>query len=570
MAKKTTPSVARVLADLHHGGHALSDDLFKNDPQAQAIAGASLVDDVIGGPAPADIRTISTPFGYMFVDLRDHYPAAHLPPDNPAAVVTALKALGSAMAEPSPVDPGSNSTIPPVYTYLGQFIDHDMTANTDRDQDVSITGAVPAPLPPDEVVASLHNLREPALNLDSLYGNGPHAPRMADEVPYIGIKFEIGAVTPLPVGPAGAVVPGDDLPRFAVQDPPTDRDRKARIGDGRNDENLIVAQLHLAFLKFHNAVVDWVNANDPQAGDDATFARARQLVEWHYQFVVVEDFLRTIARGATVDAVLAGNDLLFSPADNTFMPLEYSVAAYRFGHSMVRGGYDHNENFGEPNGNPNNVRGFATFDELFEFTGGGGLRGAPTLPSNWPIRWERFTDPASPFPARFARKIDTHLAPPLFDLRNEGRDPALPRRVQRIVQRLAVRNLMRGYRLAIPTGQAVAQAIGVPALSTAQLLSGQPGRDPVRDALIDGGFVEDTPLWFYVLKEAEVTEQGNRLGEVGSRVVAETIIGQIRADATSYLRRAGGAWSPAEGVKLPGGGEVRTIKDLLVFAGVHP
>lgn len=558
------PGPIRVLSDLRHGGHALSEDLYKADPMAKSLEGVSPVDDVLGQPQPPDITTISTPFGYMFVNLRDAYPAAHLPQEPPSTVVTALKALGTAMAEPAPADPASNSTIPPVYTYLGQFVDHDLTANTDRDSDIGIIDNALTPLPPDEVVSALHNLRQPALNLDSLYGNGPHAPNMAEEVPYTGIKFDIGPLASVPPQ-FGSPVPGADLPRFAA---PHVKAQKARIGDGRNDENLIVAQLHVGFLKFHNAVVDWVRINDPQADDDATFERAKQLVQWHYQTAVVNDFLKTIAKPTVVDAVLAGQDLIFAPtAQNVFMPLEFSVAAFRFGHSMVRSGYDHNENFGEPNGNPNNQRGFATFDELFEFTGNGGLRGLPTLPSNWPIRWERFTNPAPSSPARFARKIDTNLAPPLFDLRNEGRDPALPRRIQRIVQRLAVRNLLRGYRLAIPTGQNIAAEIAVAPLTTAQLLSGRPA---VRDALIDGGFVEDTPLWFYVLKEAEIQEQGNRLGDVGGRIVAETIIGQLRADESSFLNRQGGAWTPAEGVKLPDGSEVATIRDLLRFAGVHP
>jgi hypothetical protein len=174
------------------------------------------------------------------------------------------------------------------------------------------------------------------------------------------------------------------------------------------------------------------------------------------------------------------------------------------------------------------------------------------------------------FPDRFARKIDTHLSPPLTDLSNEGKDATgadLPDvRVRRILKRLAVRNLLRGYRLAVPTGQAVAAVLGAAPLSTGDLLSGDQG---VADALVDGGFVDATPLWFYVLKEAEVQRDGEGLGEVGSRIVCTTLIGQIKADPTSYLNRIGGAWSAAEGVELAGGGAVDSIRTFLEFAGVQ-
>ena len=113
---------------------------------------------------------------------------------------------------------------------------------------------------PALVPGTLRNLREPALNLDSVYGNGPGQPDTDDEVPYDGIKLRIGPLTVLGA-PIFDPVPGEDLPRVAATG-------KARIGDSRNDENLIVAQLHLAFLKFHNAAVDWVTANEPHITDD--------------------------------------------------------------------------------------------------------------------------------------------------------------------------------------------------------------------------------------------------------------------------------------------------------------
>jgi hypothetical protein len=212
---------------------------------------------------------------------------------------------------------------------------------------------------------------------------------------------------------------------------------------------------------------------------------------------------------------------------------------------------------------------------MFLFTGGGGLAGVPTLPDNWPAQFERLTgfEPRPPdapesTPVRFARKIDTHVAPPLSDLLNEGNGD-VPPRIARLLKRLAVRNLLRGYRLAVPTGQAVASALAIRPLSSVQMLAGD---QRVADALIDGGFVRETPLWFYVLKEAELGG-GERLGPLGSRIVCETIIGQLRADAGSYLNRPEGVWSPADGVRLDLDGrqvEVDSIIRFLQFSGMHP
>jgi len=355
---------------------------------------------------------------------------------------------------------------------------------------------------------------------------------------------------------------------------PRRADRVPLIGDARNDENLVVGQLHVAFLRFHNAAVDWVRANEPQrTGLSDVFLRARDLTRWTYQWLVVHDFLRTVTVPDVVDFVLGNDaDALY---DGSFMPLEFSVAAYRFGHSMVRGAYDWNLNFGFPG----DKSAASSFRLLFTFTGNGGFFGAPTLPDNWPAQFERLTGfeatppgAVKPPPPRFARKIDTHLAPPLADLSNEGKTETADR-IKRILRRLAVRNLLRGYRLAIPTGQAVARSLGIAPLRRDQLLTPEPGfplppftPSPVDDALVDGGFLEDTPLWFYVLREAEVLEGGERLGPVGSRIVAETILGQLRADPTSFVSQG---WDPSQGVTI-GTDPVNSIIRFLQFAGVPP
>jgi len=553
----------RVITNLTHGGHAILDSADEAEKTAQTQESLSTRSTVVQESTDDAAHVGTTSFDYLFPDLAKKFPDNHLPNDDVAKVVKALLALGSAIVEtPDEVaDPVLNSPIPPIYTYWGQFIDHDLTAATDRDLVINITDENLPPVPPDEVVEKLQNLRVPTLNLDSVYGDGPFAAPVAgqDAVPYDGIKFRLGLLAPVPAAVGALIPPVDDNQR----DLPRKADRTPLVGDTRNDENLVVAQLHVGFLRFHNAAVDWVRDNEPEFESDVEiFRRARDLTRWTYQWLSVHDYLRTVARPDVVDLVdTAEGNLLDLDRRGTYMPIEFSVAAFRFGHSMVRGAYDWNRNFGRP-GDRAPV---STLNQLFQFTGKGGFAGGlPTLPSNWPAEWDRMVDKNSPFANRFARLIDTRLAPPLGDLRNEGNDPGLAERIKKLLKHLAQRNLLRGYRLAAPTGQSVAEALDAAPLSRAELE--QDSSDAVKEALESAGLFDRTPLWFYILKEAEVRELGRRLGEVGSRIVAETIIGQIRKDPGSYANRT--SWSPAQGVLLPNGRPVRTIADFLRFAGV--
>ena len=617
----------QVLTDVRHGGHITEDKSLPGVELAakreditllkDALAGSAMVETACAAAEPEEILFV-TPFDYLFLDLATD-PAAHLPADNPtkiAAIVAGLKALGDAMVEDSlapgegPLQSTGNSTIPPVYTYWGQFIDHDLTANTDRDAEVSnITRQDLAPLPPAFVVRNLKNLRQPTVNLDSVYGDGPtfdpSNPTQAGRM-YDGIKLRVGKVAknpdPLP-DPGNPPIRGEpipperddlrDLPRIGVligegvvkeEDFPeklrgqTNFKNLAFIADARNDENLIIAQFHTAVLRFHNAAVDWVKTNEPkdyrgyERSDSQLFERAQQLTRWHYQWLVVNDFLKTITVAGIADNILLGGPKHYAPRNGEpYMPLEFSVAAYRFGHTMVRAAYDHNRNFGRPG----NVISSASFNLLFLFTGNGSPPfggGTDVLPFNWIIEWDRFVDKGSLFPDHFARKIDTRLAPPLRNMVNQGNDPSLAPDIKAILKRLARRNLLRGYHLSIPTGQSVAAAMGVTPLSENELRLGNSG--PLNQVLEDNGFLQQTPLWYYVLKEAEVRANGNSLGELGSRIVCETIIGQLLNDLESYLKQQGG-WDPSKGVKLPNpGGDPRdgnlivTIRDFFRFAGL--
>ena len=412
-----------------------------------------------------------------------------------------LVTLGLSMeTETGQPNTARDSTTPAGYTYLGQFIDHDITF--DRDTPLSQTGTVN----PEDIT----NFRTPALDLDSVYGGGP------SEDPQLfnpdGKTLRIGNTS----GIGGLGVFPNDLPRDGTA---------AVIGDPRNDENLAVAQTHLAFLKFHNAKVDEL------AG--ASFEEVRKEVVLHYQAIVLTDFLPRVLDSIVLQDVVDNGRRFYTDDKRDCMPVEFSVAAYRMGHSMVRPSYEWNRIF-----NSSGPSGMATFAQIFEFSGGSGsrgtgdppFRGLPTLPSNWIVDWRRMYDmTGTPHPQlNFARFLDAQLA---LDLKT------LPEFQQMIPQppapllSLATRNLLRGRLVALPTGQEVAVAMGLTPLSPTAILNGAPNHQV--QILRDHGFDEATPLWYYILREAMVQAGGNHLGAVGSRIVAETLVGLIERSPTN-------------------------------------
>ncbi|GAA6619043.1 peroxidase family protein [Scytonema sp. NUACC26] len=518
---------------------------------------------------------VETDFDYLFPELAKD-PNSLLPATNTKDIIAKLKALGDAMIDstdfsgPLPPQAPISSKIPPIFTYLGQFIDHDITANTDRtakNLKTDITNEDFKPLPPSTVIEQLKNLRRPTFDLDSVYGDGPTLDPSQTPTEAKGfyqendpVKLKVGQATDSPDIQGVKIPPEGDL----MRDLPRGEDKRAIIGDSRNDENLIVAQLHVAFLRFHNAVVDWVRANEPEnAGDNVTlFERSQQLVRWHYQWLVINDFLKTLTVKGTVDSILTGGLKFYKPRNGElFMPLEFSVAAYRFGHSLIRGAYDHNRNFTDRPLTPPPLA-ISTFDLLFVFTGKGGFRGSPTLPFNWIIEWNRFADKgrASIRGRNSARRIDTRLTKFLSDMQNEI-DPSKTQAINDLLKHLAKRNLLRGYFLSIPTGQSLADKLGVKRLTAEELQ--RRNSSQMNQALAP--FLEKTPAWYYILKESEIRANGDSLGEVGSRIVAETFIGLMRNDPSSFLNQD---WEPSQGVKLPNGKEIREMADFLKFAGV--
>ena len=490
-------------------------------------------------------------FGKMFPD------AEPFRPDDEA-----LTNLGTAMQDPVPPNPNQpdpsqdNLTIPAGFTYLGQFVDHDITFDQ--------TKGFPLINDPEEI----EQARTPNVDLDSLYGLGPsRQPELYDiaDNKRHNARFRIGrtanAQSPVAAGqpPAPPNLP-NDLPRRD--------DKVAIIGDPRNDENLVVAQTHLAFLKFHNRVMDTqpgppggvanvlASLNFTQSEEDKAntpFHRARRTVRWHYQWMVLHDHVGRMVEPATLEDVRTNGRKFYrfdqAPFNGSpFMPIEFSVAAYRMGHSQVREFYNHNRVFGAPPGVPFPLAN-ASLGLLFAFTGSGGFFGQPTLPSNWIIDWRRYHAVGDPALLNLTRKLDHKLVPALHAL--PGFTPPEP-------NDLAVRNLLRGSRLGLPSGQDLADLMGLPKLSAAELTSGPQG-----GVVSANGFDHRTPLWYYILKEAEVQADGKHLGALGSRIVAEVFVGLLEGDKNSFLAKKKD-WKPTLPSATPG---TFTMADLLNFVG---
>jgi hypothetical protein len=457
----------------------------------------------------------------------------HLPPLEIAEhELWRLDELAKLMREPDDVgnadDEGDNEfdgPIPAGFTYLGQFIDHDITfdpvSSLQRLQD------------PD----GLRDFRTPRLDLDSLYGDGP-----SDNPFMYDADVDDGKTTFL-IGENDAHE--DDLPRNKLGPDAQGFPRgRALIGDPRNDENIIVSQLHLLFLKFHNKVVGVVRRRFPALKGDELFAEAQRVTRWHYQWLVVHDFLRRVVGDDIVDDILvdstytAGggakgkrrdiNLLFYSWQRAPFMPVEFSVGAYRFGHSMIRPDYRLNRD---------------TKDEILIFTDDPlqpDLRGFRPLPTGFTVDWSFFFEVGDPSHLQHARKIDTKLAAPLVSLPLPSTDQP---------HSLAERNLRRGRALGLPTGERVAEAMGLEPILIPTLGSTQ----------FDGLFNGRAPLWYYILREAEIAG-GERLGPVGGRIVAEVLLGLLKGDRFSYVNDP--TWAPDLPAAKPG---TFTLADLVTF-----
>jgi hypothetical protein len=501
-------------------------------------------------------------FGRMFRSL----PAAtygKTDADSRTALMTLGEKMTSSFDAPKDGFDAEESGIPALYTYFGQFVDHDITFDP-------MTTLIQHS-DPDAVT----DFRTPALDLDNVYGRGPgDQPYMYDNG---GPKFLLG-------DPLANEAP--DLPRNVPRmkgDP-----RRALIGDPRNDENSIVSQLQCLMLRFHNRAVDDHN--------DLDFPALQSLVRWHYQWVVIYDFLPKIVSAPVLKALKTDGKYdqsklqFFHWKNEPFMPVEFSVAAYRLGHSMIRPGYRLNDDdatllpiFPVP---PNKIP---------EIPAGipDGLAGFQQMAANRGIDWGRFIDldgdvrpygddPDKVKPAnaamksrlQFAYRIDTSVVTPLSFLpASVASDPppSLPQR-----------NLIRGFELGLPTGQDVARAMHVKPLDDADILIGKAVDAPEEGDVLGpitqipglAIFEGKCPLWTYILAEAfhhktdfeiPVTEQKQistpQLGPVGGRIVAEVFLGMLFGDNDSFLV-AEPTWTPT----IRNKGTNFALRDLVAYA----
>jgi len=465
------------------------------------------------------------------------------------------------------IDGEENFAIPAGYTYLGQFIDHDLTfdpaSSLQRQND------------PDALV----DFRTPRFDLDCIYGRGPDdQPYMYDET---GRLFLLGDE----LTANGTRVGTRDLPRFSG---------RALIGDKRNDENVIVSQLQGVFLRFHNAVAN--------AHPEESFSQVQKRVRWHYQWVVLHDFLRRIVGEETLYAVLphlkSGRSIhddkprldFYDWRDDPFIPIEFAMAAYRFGHSMVRPIYRLSTELDE--GSEQDLE-HGRKGRFFIFAGAGreSLAGFGPFPNTWAIDWRLYfeiDDVLSPENTltkgkrriQPSYKIDTSLVNPLGFLPEFSKRAKEPPRTlvpdsegnptpvsENEISNLALRNLLRGLRMDLPSGQDVARLMSLEPLADDQIRIGKAQWEDAKDGDKGGipitefgdSFRGQAPLWTYVLAEARhdwlvralALENPERdadtlpvhLGPVGGRIVAEVFVGLLLGDSHSFLAQSP-AWSP--------------------------
>jgi hypothetical protein len=465
---------------------------------AAAGAGATIpfTDAASAHPAasnPAVDRSAQSRMGYMFPRLR-----AFTSPSNQQ-----LADLAQLQLDPDDRSPDRDTKIPSGYVYLGQFIDHDLTLDTAPSPSASLDPR------------TLFNGRTFRFDLDSVYGGGPsRSPQL-----YAADRRHFLVQNPSATG---------------VRDLPRSMGGSAILVESRNDENEILSQLHTALLMFHNRLADTMS-----------FAQAQRQTVLHYQWIVLHDFLPKIVGPAVVDGMLKntirrfydpGHDL-----NHPMTPVEWSVAAYRFGHSMVRFDYKLND---ETEDQPNDKV------TVFDPTGTDDLHGGRPLPANRQILYGYFfrelTDTDDIPLINFARLIDPSISSPLYQLPIPGAEASGS-------NVLAYRNLIRGKFYGLASGQDVAAAMGIRPIPARQFGN------------IGDAFTRHTPLWYYILAESARATGGLTLGPVGGRIVADVFVRLLEIDRNSILNTKFVPVAPIASAT----GQL-TMSDLLLYAGVAP
>jgi hypothetical protein len=382
-----------------------------------------------------------------------------------------LHALGAAGGVCDGSDDCPDARVAAGWPFLGQFLAHDITA----DRSPLVSRADPA---------GVRNYRTPAANLECLYGGGPVGS------PYLYDRDDPALL--LTGRHAG------DVPRNAQG--------IALIGDPRNDVHLFVNQLQVALIHAHNLLVQRLREDgEPES---SVFDEARRSLTWHYQWVLLNDFLPTLAGEERTARLLDDGPGLYQPGDAPQIPLEFADGAYRYGHSQIRDRYQVNE-LSEP---------LPLLPDLMGFE---------PVPTERVVSWSLLFDVPGEPPAQRAKRIDGRVPASLINL-----PVAITGSVEdEAYHSLAARDLQRGQATGIPSGEAVARALRVEPLT------------PDEVGLIEHGWEAETPLWYYVLREADVQQQGDRLGKVGGRIVSEVVVGIIDSDPDSY-RAVDRTWRP--------------------------
>lgn len=399
------------------------------------------------------------------------------------------------------------------YTYFGQFIMHDLTFDDTPFRSAGIQE-------PEETV----NYREPKLNLDSVYGSGPFGG--ADRHLYKGIRFRLGPVR---------------NHNRALFDVPLDRCWPV-VADERNCENAILRQIHAMFLLLHNLAVDNLEKKAEQKDKkkrQELFEAARDRVRWTFQWLVRYDFLPRICNLRVYKAVTSGcQRLIHWPPGSFSIPIEFSQAAARFGHSMVRSTYILRNGGSE-----------ISLWDLF-----GSVRRAGPLPATKAVGWSHFTQER-------ARDIDTTLVNPFKRLPDETIHSYVTSPMPHEPHMLAVRTLCRGAAARLPTGQQLRVALQPKA--TIKFSNPNVEREKLLRKL---GFEHETPLWYYLLLEAESWGK-QRLGPIGSRIIAEVIDAALAHDRSSFLFQENEEWR--RDLSKDGTALIKHLSDLAVIVGLE-
>jgi hypothetical protein len=419
-------------------------------------------------------------------------------PTYPKEVLIQQGGLADRMKTPDD-EPNHDLTILSGTVYFGQFVDHDLT----RDR----TRLEPEPYPDPR---QTRNWRTPRLDLDSLYGNGPGGSLPeGDYVAFNGDRFQLGSVAGLEA----------DLPR--------DQQNIPQIPESRNDENLVISQLHVLFMKFHNRVVKLLEESSldfPALPGSSLFERARRFVVWHYQWLVRNCFLAEILHpyifGEIIKPGYRPRLLKARPGELLALPIEFTMAAFRFGHSMVRNVYTLRT------GPPFSLSQLLNHD-------------AQRLRADQLIEWDRFFGPGAKSAENAAQRIDTTISQGFFVL--PDRIVLLYKELGPVSQAsLAARTLLRGWKAGLPSGQDLCQKARIPFIAFKE-------SDRDYTFLKSSKMLNETPLWYYLLHEAEAAgtnnagEGGQYLGPLGSCVVGEVFEAVLEADPESYLNKN---WEP--------------------------